>query len=81
MYSAELTLGDKQLRIETGHVAKQAAGSCMVSYGEIVLLVSVTYKRDINESVDFLPLTVDYRELLFAAGKIPGGFFKSEGRP
>ncbi|MGB3478287.1 MAG: polyribonucleotide nucleotidyltransferase [bacterium] len=81
MYSAELTLGDKQLRIETGHVAKQAAGSCMVSYGEIVLLVSVTYKRDINESVDFLPLTVDYRELLFAAGKIPGGFFKREGRP
>lgn len=81
MYSAELTLGDKQLRIETGHVAKQAAGSCMVSCGEIVLLVSVTYKRDINESVDFLPLTVDYRELLFAAGKIPGGFFKREGRP
>ncbi len=81
MYSAELTLGDKQLRIETGHVAKQAAGSCMVSYGETVLLVSVTYKRDINESVDFLPLTVDYRELLFAAGKIPGGFFKREGRP
>lgn len=81
MYSAELTLGDKQLRIETGHVAKQAAGSCLVTYGEIVLLVSVTYKRDINESVDFLPLTVDYRELLFAAGKIPGGFFKREGRP
>ncbi len=81
MYSAELTLGDKQLRIETGHVAKQAAGSCMVSCGEIVLLVSVTYKREINESVDFLPLTVDYRELLFAAGKIPGGFFKREGRP
>ena len=81
MYSAELTLGDKQLRIETGHVAKQAAGSCMVSCGEIVRLVSVTYKRDINESVDFLPLTVDYRELLFAAGKIPGGFFKREGRP
>jgi len=81
LYSAELTLGDKQLRIETGHVAKQAAGSCMVSCGEIVLLVSVTYKREINESVDFLPLTVDYRELLFAAGKIPGGFFKREGRP
>jgi polyribonucleotide nucleotidyltransferase len=81
VYSAELTLGDKQLRIETGHVAKQAAGSCMVSCGEIVLLVSVTCKREINESVDFLPLTVDYRELLFAAGKIPGGFFKREGRP
>jgi polyribonucleotide nucleotidyltransferase len=80
MYSAEITLGDKQLRIETGHVAKQAAGSCMVSYGETVLLVSASYRRNINESVDFLPLTVDYRELLFAAGKIPGGFFKREGR-
>jgi polyribonucleotide nucleotidyltransferase len=81
VYSAELTLGDKQLRIETGHVAKQAAGSCMVSYGETVLLVSASYRRDINENVDFLPLTVDYRELLFAAGKIPGGFIKREGRP
>ena len=80
MYSVELTLGDKQLRIETGHVAKQAAGSCMVSYGETVLLVSASYRRDLNESVDFLPLTVDYRELLFAAGKIPGGFIKREGR-
>ena len=81
MYSAELTLGDKKLRIETGHVAKLAAGSCMVSYGETVLLVTATYKRDIRENVDFLPLSVDYRELLFAAGKIPGGFFKREGRP
>jgi len=81
LYSAELTLGDKQLRIETGHVAKQAAGSCLVSYGETVLLVSASYRKDINESVDFLPLTVDYRELLFAAGKIPGGFIKREGRP
>jgi polyribonucleotide nucleotidyltransferase len=80
MYSAEITLGERQLRIETGHVAKQAAGSCMVSYGETVLLVSASYRRDINESVDFLPLTVDYRELLFAAGKIPGGFIKREGR-
>ena len=81
MYSVELTLGDKKLRIETGHVAKQAAGSCLVSYGETVLLISASYRRDINESIDFLPLTVDYRELLFAAGKIPGGFIKREGRP
>lgn len=81
MYSKDLTLGDKQLRIETGHVAKLAAGSCMVSYGETVLLVSASYRKDINESVDFLPLTIDYRELLFAAGKIPGGFIKREGRP
>jgi polyribonucleotide nucleotidyltransferase len=81
LYSIDLTLGDKKLRIETGHVAKQAAGSCMISYGETVVLVSASYRKDVNESVDFLPLTVDYRELLFAAGKIPGGFIKREGRP
>ncbi len=81
MHSAELTVGEKKLRIETGRVAKQAAGECVVSYGDTVLLVCVTYKQDIDEDVDFLPLTVDYRELSFAAGKIPGGFIKREGRP
>jgi polyribonucleotide nucleotidyltransferase len=81
LYSAELPLGDKKLRIEIGRVAKQAAGECVISYGDTVLLVCVTYNPDVDENVDFLPLTVDYRELLFAAGKIPGGFFKREGRP
>lgn len=81
MYSTELTLGGKTLRIETGRVAKQAAGECVISYGDTVLLICANFKRDINEEVDFLPLTVDYRELSFAAGKIPGGFFKREGRP
>lgn len=81
MYSAELILGEKKLRIETGRVAKQSAGECVVSYGDTVLLVCVNYNKDINESIDFLPLTVDYRELSFAAGKIPGGFIKREGRP
>lgn len=81
MYSAELPLGDKKIRIEIGRVAKQAAGECVISYGDTVLLVCVTYNPDVDETVDFLPLTVDYRELLFAAGKIPGGFFKREGRP
>lgn len=81
MYATELTLGGKTLRIETGRVAKQAAGECVISYGDTVLLVCASSKRDINEDVDFLPLTVDYRELSFAAGKIPGGFFKREGRP
>ena len=81
MYSAELSLGDKKIRIEIGRMAKQAAGECVISYGDTVLLVCVTYNPDIDETVDFLPLTVDYRELLFAAGKIPGGFFKREGRP
>ncbi len=81
MHSAELPLGDKKIRIEIGRVAKQAAGECVISYGDTVLLVCVTYNPDVDETVDFLPLTVDYRELLFAAGKIPGGFFKREGRP
>jgi polyribonucleotide nucleotidyltransferase len=81
VYSTEITLGDKKLRIETGRLAKQAAGECVISYGDTVLLVCVTFKPDADENVDFLPLTVDYRELLFAAGKIPGGFFKREGRP
>jgi polyribonucleotide nucleotidyltransferase len=81
LYSAELPLGDKNIRIEIGRVAKQAAGECVISYGDTVLLVCVTYNPDVDETVDFLPLTVDYRELLFAAGKIPGGFFKREGRP
>ncbi len=81
MYTAEIILGERKLKIETGHLAKQAGGSCLVSYGETVVLVCACHKPDVNETVDFLPLTVDYRELLFAAGKIPGGFFKREGRP
>ena len=81
MYAEELTLGEKSLRIETGRVARQAAGECVVSYGDTFVLVCVTFKPDISENVDFLPLIVDYRELSFAAGKIPGGFIKREGRP
>lgn len=81
MYTEELILGEKSLRIETGRVARQAAGECVVSYGDTVVLVCVTFNPDIKENVDFLPLTVDYRELAFAAGKIPGGFIKREGRP
>ncbi|OPX18466.1 hypothetical protein BXT86_00940, partial [candidate division WOR-3 bacterium 4484_100] len=71
MYSVELELGEKVLRLETGRLAKQAAGECLVSYGDTVLLVCVTYKQDVAEHIDFLPLIVDYRELSFAAGKIP----------
>ena len=81
MYSASLQVGEKQLSLETGRVAKQAAAACTVSYGDTILLVAVSYKQDPAEAVDFLPLTVDYRELSFAAGKIPGGFIKRETRP
>jgi polyribonucleotide nucleotidyltransferase len=81
LYSVSLKVGEKQLSLETGRVAKQAAAECTVSYGDTIVLVCVSYRPDPSEGVDFLPLTVDYRELSFAAGKIPGGFFKRESRP
>ncbi len=81
MHSVSLKVGEKQLSLETGRVAKQAAAECTVSYGDTIVLVCVTYKPEASEDVDFLPLTVDYRELSFAAGKIPGGFIKRETRP
>ncbi|MBE0432050.1 polyribonucleotide nucleotidyltransferase [candidate division WOR-3 bacterium] len=81
MHSLTLQVGEKELRIETGRVAKQAAAACMVSYGDTIVLVCVSYRPDPTKGLDFLPLTVDYRELSFAAGKIPGGFIKRETRP
>jgi polyribonucleotide nucleotidyltransferase len=81
LYSVSLKVGEKQLSLETGRVAKQAAAECTVSYGDTIVLVCVSYNPDPAEDVDFLPLTVDYRELSFAAGKIPGGFIKRETRP
>lgn len=81
MYTVSLKVGEKELRLETGRVAKQAAAECTVSYGDTIVLVCVSYKPDPSKGIDFLPLTVDYRELSFAAGKIPGGFIKRETRP
>ena len=79
--SETLDIAGKKLIIETGKVAKQANGSCTVRMGDTVILVSVVSGREPREGVDFMPLTVDYRERTYAAGKIPGGFFKREGRP
>ena len=62
-------------------MAKQANGSAFVQYGDTVVLVTAVAAREPRESIDFFPLTVDYQEKTFAAGKIPGGFFKREGRP
>jgi polyribonucleotide nucleotidyltransferase len=76
-----LDIAGKKLIIETGKVAKQANGSCTVRMGDTVILVSVVSGKEPREGVDFMPLTVDYRERTYAAGKIPGGFFKREGRP
>jgi polyribonucleotide nucleotidyltransferase len=74
-------LGGRLFSIETGRVAKQANGSVLVQYGETVVLVTAVTADRKREGVDFLPLTVNYLEMTYAAGKIPGGFFKREGRP
>jgi polyribonucleotide nucleotidyltransferase len=71
----------RKLSIEVGRLAKQASGSALIRYGDTVVLVTAVASRDAREGIDFFPLTVDYQEKTFAAGKIPGGFFKREGRP
>jgi polyribonucleotide nucleotidyltransferase len=73
--------GSHTLTLETGEIARQADGAVMVSYGDTVVLVTVVGKQEVKEGQDFFPLTVDYQERTYAAGKIPGGFFKREGRP
>ncbi len=77
----EVELGNTTLSIEMGRIAKQADGSAFVRLGDTVVLVAACGSPDVREGIDFLPLTVDYRESFSAAGKIPGGFFKREGRP
>ncbi len=79
--SFECTVGGRQLVIETGRVAGQADAAVTVSYGETVVLSTVCYNKEVREGTDFLPLTIDYEERLYAAGKIPGGFIRREGRP
>ena len=81
MYKRELTIGQNVLSIETGKLAKQANGSVVVRYGETVVLVTACYAAAERQGIDFLPLTVDYREYTYASGRIPGGFFKREGKP
>lgn len=75
------TLGGREIMIETGRLAKQAGGSVTVTCGDTIVLVTATASPKPKEGIDFLPLTVDFIEKTFAAGKIPGGFFKREGRP
>ncbi|BDZ72942.1 polyribonucleotide nucleotidyltransferase [Methylophaga marina] len=73
--------GDHLLSLETGKIARQAGGAVIASLGETSVLVTVVGKKDVNPGQDFFPLTVNYQERTYAAGKIPGGFFKREGRP
>src|SRR5512146_223619 len=79
--SFSVPFGDSEITLETGKLAGQASGSVTVRHGDTVILVTATASENPREGVDFFPLTVDYEERLYAAGKIPGGFFKREGRP
>ena len=81
MTTREISISGKPLRLETGKLAKQAAGSVVVRYGDSVVLVTASRAATPREGIDFLPLTVDYREYAYASGRIPGGFFKREGKP
>jgi len=74
-------IAGRQLVIETGKLAPQADAAVTVTYGETVVLVTMCFNKEAREGVDFLPLTIDYEERLYAAGKIPGGFIRREGRP
>ena len=80
-YKKTLAFGSHQLTLETGEIARQASGAVMVSLGDTMVLVTVVGRKDAKPDQDFFPLTVDYQEKTYAAGKIPGSFFKREGRP
>ncbi len=76
-----IKLGDKELSVETGKVAKQADGSVVIRYGDTIILVAAVSATTAKEGLDFFPLTVEYRESSYAAGRIPGNYFRREGRP
>src|ERR671912_979377 len=80
MQRVETTFAGRKLVIETGRMAKQAAGSAVVQYGDTMVLAAVTVSENLSP-LPFFPLTVEYKEKTYAAGKIPGGFIKREGRP
>jgi polyribonucleotide nucleotidyltransferase len=80
-FRSEVTLEGRPLQIEVGRVARQADGAAWVRYGDTVVLVTAVASKEPRAGIDFFPLTVDYQERAYAAGKIPGGFFKREGRP
>ena len=80
MHTRSLELGSRALSFETGKLAKQADGSVLVRMGDTIVLVSACHSAQPRQGIDFLPLTVDYREFTYASGRIPGGFFKREGK-
>ncbi|PYR40531.1 MAG: polyribonucleotide nucleotidyltransferase [Acidobacteria bacterium] len=81
MHTRDIHIGQHTLHLETGKLAKQAHGAVVVRYGDSVVLVTACRAANAREGIDFLPLTVDYREYTYASGRIPGGFFKREGKP
>src|SRR3569623_1642112 len=80
-HSVEIDWGGRPLKLETGKVARQADGAVLATYGETIVLATVVAAKTAKDGIDFLPLTVDYQEKTYAAGRIPGGYFKREGRP
>ncbi len=81
MHTQAITIGGRSLSLESGKLAKQADGAVTVRFGDTVVLVTACHAATPREGIDFLPLTVDYREYTYASGRIPGGFFKREGKP
>lgn len=81
MYSYTMEMQGRTLTMETGRLAKQASGAVLLRHGDTMVLVTATVSNQPRDNVDFLPLTVDYEERLYAVGRIPGGFIKREGRP
>ncbi|MEM1398742.1 MAG: polyribonucleotide nucleotidyltransferase, partial [Pseudomonadota bacterium] len=81
VYRKEIDFGGRPLILETGKIARQADGAVLATYGQTKVLCTAVGAKDPKPGIDFFPLTVNYQEKAFAAGKIPGGFFKREGRP
>ncbi len=81
VHKLEIEIAGRQMTLETGRVAGLADGAVLVRYGDTVLLATAVSSTQPREGIDFFPLTVEYEERMYAAGKIPGGFIKREGRP
>ena len=80
-FKKQFQYGEHTVTLETGEIARQASGAVMCSMGDTVVLVTVVALKDADAGRDFFPLTVDYQEKTYAAGRIPGGFFRREGKP
>ncbi|MBN9266809.1 MAG: polyribonucleotide nucleotidyltransferase, partial [Hyphomicrobium sp.] len=80
-HKVEIDWGGRKLTLETGRMARQADGAVIATYGETTVLATAVAARSEKPGIDFFPLTVNYQEKTYAAGKIPGGYFKREGRP